>query len=405
MKNTLKDIQKLDPEKKKRLNALVNQVNKHAKKTVMAFANDVPNTYFERRPSGVMGLDIDCGGGLPAGGMSLLAGIDGAGKTMMLYQYMAMNQRIFGPSSAIALAPVEFLPDYFFMRKCGMQVAIPDDMIEQQQQKLENSGQPLLTKDQVKEMKKQVGDFFIIRGATGEQILDGVLAAYASKEFGIIGVDSFTAFQTDAEASTDSLEDNPRQAAAAGMLTRFVNRFHPLTLGLDGTNKTTLIGTCQVRANRDRGNAPSSMQKYIRAYTPSIPWALRHAMLVGLLLWPGEKVKEGSKESRKQTGKMICWETIKGKAGTHDGIRGETEFTYEDLTDNYHTIVQEGIAQAVLQENKGMFKVMRPLTGEVLVEKIPGVTTLIDEMKKNVEFEMLIRREILDAVGKSCTYW
>lgn len=392
-------------EKKKQLNALVQKINAEAKNTVITFAGDTPNPYLLRYPTGCMQLDMDLGGGWPAGGISVVSGPDGAGKTLIMYLTMAMHQRIFGDMSAIALAPVEFLPDYFFMRHVGVKVAIPDEMIDQQQQLREERDLPLFTKEEIKDFKTQTGEFFIIRGNTGEEILDTIIDCYASKQFGIIGIDSINSFQSNVEAEVESLGDSFQQAASASLLTKFCRRFHPLTLGLEGTNQTALLATGQVRANRDRSAAPSHMQKYIKPYAEALPNAIKHAALLRLLVWQGEKLRETKGENKGvQVGRTLNWETTKGKAGTHDGIRGEVDFTYEKLFDNYRTVVQVGLALGVLKEKTGMFSVVRPEDGVVLEEKIPGVETFVQRMENDVEWELAIRREILAAGKKVCIY-
>ncbi len=59
-------------------------VNKSFKKPVIARADDVRNVYHLRRPSGIMQLDIDTGGGLPSATAHMLSGPDGAGKCLGL---------------------------------------------------------------------------------------------------------------------------------------------------------------------------------------------------------------------------------------------------------------------------------------------------------------------------------
>ena len=291
------------------------------------------------------------------------------------------------------------------MRHCGVDISIPDEMIDKAQEIRESRGLPLYNKEEIKSFKTQTGEFFIIRADTGEKVLDTVLDCFASKEFGIIGIDSVNSFQSGAEAGTESLEDTVQQAASASVLTRFTKRYHPLTLGLEGVNHTAILATGQVRANRDRANAPSHMQKYIKQYQEMLPWAIRHAALLRVLIWPGEKIKGTSGDTKgEQLGRTLQWDISKGKAGTHDGIRGESDFTYEKLLDDYHTIVQVGVSTGVIREKAGMLSIIRVEDGAVLQEKIPGVETFIKELSTNVEFELAVRREILAASGHLCTY-
>lgn len=394
----------MSDDKRKQLNALMNKINEKAKKKVISFGSEVPNPYFMRYPTGCMQLDVDLGGGFPAGGMSTITGPDGAGKSVLLWLAMAMHQRIFGEKSMMALAPIEFLPDYFFMRHCGMKIAIPDEMIESAERIRVGRGLEKFSKEEIREMKTQVGQFVIIQGDTGEEIFDRVLECYASRLFGIIGVDGLNSFISDTEAQTESLGDSFQQGQQATVLTRFCHKFHPLTMGTDGLNPTALIVTAQVRANRERANAPGPMQKYIKPYTETLPWALRHARLLGLTVWQGEKVKETKGANKgEQLGRVMNWETVKGKAGTHDGIRGDTEFTYEKLLDGQRTVIQAGIKYGVVKEQKGVISIIRPEDSAVLEDNIAGVDKLLEYMQ-DLEFDLSFRGEILAAAGKQCVY-
>jgi archaellum biogenesis ATPase FlaH len=403
---SLKEVQKVDPEKRRMLGAMIKRENAKAKKTVLDFADNVPNPYMRRKPFGIMQLDIDMAGGLPCGGLSLIAGPDGSGKTVLLYKLMAMQQRIYGEAATMALAPVEQPVDHFFMRACGVQVAIPDDVIDQKQEARERVGLPLFTKDEIKDLKKSVGTIVLIQEDTAESCLNAVLDFFSMKTFHLIGIDSFSAFQTDAEADAkEGLEQNIRQAAAANVLTRFSQKFHPMT---HGDNFTSLVGTCQVRANRERSMAPAHMQKYIRPYIPVIPWALRHAMLIALLIWPGEKMKDKEEDSDKrvQTGKVLNWETFKGKVGVHEGIRGEVDFKFDGGVCDEDTIVEAGLKLGVIRERDGRIDIISHFDKDRLIyEKIPGVLVLKKYLVDNVEFEMRIRQEILAAARVSCVYW
>jgi len=397
-----KDISVSD--RHRNIQALMQRINKKAKREVITTADQAPNPYMLRYPTGCMEIDLDLGGGFPAGGLSAISGPDGAGKTLLLYMAMAMHQRIFGDSSAIALAPTEFIPDYFFMRFCGVNVAVPDEMIEQANSVRAHRGMPKFTKEEIKTLKSQTGEFLIIRGSTGQQILDGVLECYASKQFGIIGVDSINAIQSAAEASSDGLEDSIQQAAKASIMSRFADRFHPMTLGIEGPNYTALLVTGQVRANRERANAPSHMQKYIKNYSEVLPWAIRHAALIRVLVWQGEKIRGTSGDEKGiQQGQVRNWEITKGKAGTHDGIRGEADYTYGQLFDNYGSVLRMGMKWGVIQEKQGKLHIVRPLDKTVPMTS-PGPAELIEQLKQDVVLDIWLRQEILMAAGKSCLY-
>jgi len=389
-------------DKKRSINALIQKLNKDAKLEVLTTADRAPNPYSLRYPTGCMEIDLTLGGGFPAGGMSAVSGPDGAGKSLLLYLAMAQYQRFYGHRAAIALAPIEFIPDYYFMRYCGVNVAVPDEMIAHTNSIRQQRGVPPFTKDEVRQLKSQTGEFIIIRGQTGENTLENVLSCYESNQFGIIGVDSINAFQSGAEAASEGLEDTIRQASKASVLSRFCDRFHPLTLGLRQTNYTALLVTGQVRANRERANAPGPMQKYIKPYAEVLPYAIRHAALIRLLIWQVEKIREG--KGGPQLGQVRNWEVTKGKAGTHDGIRGEADFSYEFLFDNFGSVIRAGMTTGVIQEVGGTLSIVRRYDGAILHKDIPNRQALVQALYADPEFELRVRYEILAASGVSCMY-
>ena len=229
-------VKQLTPaQKKQALRALMQKANSKAKHTVMAFADDVQNPYFLRRPSGIMQLDIDTGGGVPAGGLSMISGPDNAGKTYVMFKYFAMHQRLYGNDSIVGYAPTEMAPDYWFMRDCGMKVAIPEPMIEERQQQRKLMGLPQFTKEERAALREQVGEVLILTGHTAEDLFDVVFASVRDNIFGIIGIDSFTMAAPETLMNLATFHDNPQMAAAAGLTTKFLTKFSQYMLGVDGT--------------------------------------------------------------------------------------------------------------------------------------------------------------------------
>jgi len=396
-------------QRKTALRALMNRANTKAKHTVMAFAHDIEAPYFLRRPSGIVQLDIDTGGGVSAGGVSMLSGPDNSGKTFLMFKYFAMHQRLYGSKSFLAYAPVEGAPDYFFMKKCGIRVAIPDNMIAERADERKLRGLPPFTKEQLAEFRDQVGEFVILGGQTGEDLLDCVLASTKDNIFGIIGIDSFTALQPEALAETGSLHKDPQRAAQASLLTQFFQKFYPFMIGLWGRNDTSLICTQQVRSNPAKATASGPMAKYVRDWIPAGAYAAKHGKLLDLLVWSGAKEREGQTEQNKAgvvSGKWINWETIKGKAGTHDNIRGDVEFRYDILTNDLEDLVTTAIRYKALVENDGKLSLVNQSTGEIPTQfdGIQGVNTFIEMMKADFEMELSVRREVLAAAGIECAY-
>lgn len=401
---TLKEAQKVDPARRRALHALMKKENDKAKKTVIAFAEDVPNLYALRRPTGIMDLDVDLAGGFPAGTLNIISGPEGAGKTATIFKTMAMQQRIYGDACVLGYAPIENRVDHFFIRSCGCMVAVPDRVIEQKQEELKRLKQPALTKDDIKWLKQKVGEFILVNEDTAEATLDQVLKLTATSAFNIIGIDSFSAFQTGAEERVESLGDYPQQAAAASTLTRFTHRLGPIFGGLDEPNGTTLLGVCQVRSNRERSNAPAPMQKYLPLYIPSIPYALKHFMTISLVVYPGDKIKEGTGKEKEQIGKVMRWRTDKGKVGVHEGMTGEVDYSFEGNINNYSSVFASAVKSGIFVEKNGIFSVLNH-KGETIYDKAGTFEVLCSGMQDDLEFELRVRMEILKVAKKSCVYW
>lgn len=398
-----------------------------------------PNTYFLRRPSGIMSLDIHTGGGLPAGGLTYLSGPDGAGKTFLLYKYMAMQQKLYGQRACVALGVSEAAPDHFFMRKCGVQIAIPERMIEEQVHERKERGEPPFTKEQLKEFRAPtVGQVKLLRGATGEELLQAIIECFESKLFDIIGLDSISACLPEADADKD-LDEAPKRAAAAGMVTRFFQQYLNGTTGYYGVNPTTVIFTSQVRSNNKKAEAASHIAKYLPDYAPQGAWAAKHGKLIDILVKGGAKEKETlptqlnggtisqaaatqqQKTKKVQVGKTVNYEVLKGKAGVHEGITGEFEFHFPSgmaamrdpnhlLTEDQRMIIVTGIQNGIVEEKDGMITFHHPVKNEPIVhgdlklEKIAGINRLVDLMRADFELELTLRRAVLSSCGVECAY-
>ena len=386
--------------------------------SVCADLDQAPNAYFLRRPSGILELDMHLGGGLPAGGLSYLSGPDGSGKTTLLYKFMAMNQKLWGPRSALALAVSEAAPDHFYMRRCGMQIAIPEPMIEERVAARKNSGLAPFTKDELKAFRAPtVGRVMLLRGRTGEELLGALLEFFDEGIFDILCLDSVSAVLPEADAGKD-LDENQKRAAAAGLLTKFFQHYLNGTTGYSSLNKTTVIFTSQVRSNSKKAEAPAHIQKYLPDYAPQGAWAAKHGKLIDILVKPGEKEKEKTNvevttlgaavEQRKKTvqiGKSIRYEILKGKAGVHEGITGEFPFNYDTITDDQRMIVLSALRLGVAEERNGVItfydlKQHSPIPG---LEKLP-IDKIVEMLRADFDLEYAIRLMLLASVGVECTY-
>jgi hypothetical protein len=330
-----------------------------------------------------------------------------------MFKAMALHQRLYGERSFIGYAPTEMAPDYWFMRDCGMKVAIPEPMIMEREAKNAILGIPPFTKEERAALREQTGEFIIFSGHTAEDLFDTILAASTDNIFGIIGIDSFTMAAPEALMKLDTFHDNPQMAAAAGLTTKFLTKFSQHMLGVDGRNNTTVIGTQQVRSNPALKTAAPHIAKYLPAYAPAGGYATKHGKMIDILLMPGDKFRakgkkdENGKEERGEIlGKSIKWRLIKGKAGTHDNIENEVEFSYEDNgVDEFSHILVTGMALNAIVEEEGKFSLIKHASGERHEEftKLPR-KAFFEKMELSVDHELQVRYEVLAHAGVQCAY-
>lgn len=408
----------------KKIRSLRARLNKPSKRgeesrPVMVPASEAPNVYFLRRPSGIMQLDMQTGGGAPAGGLVYLSGPDSAGKTFLLHKYFAQLQRLYGKKARIAYGLSEGPPDHLRMRKVGVQVAVPDRTIDDMNRSRQERGEPLLTKEETKELQTEVGGIEVVREKTAERMLDTIIEIVDSKAFDIIALDSVSALMPEAEAGKD-LDEHPQQAAAANALTRFFLHYLPMTTGFCGVNETTVFFVSQVRSNRKKSEAAAHFAKYMKEWAAQGAWAAKHGKLIDVVVWSGSKDYEksdvqpnaldGSAPPRKRgsaLSKTIHWEILKGKAGTHDGITGEVDYFYDTppFTDDLHDLIVTAISKGVINEKDGKLTFFRGAQKEAdtQLQTMPAAEAMA-LIKGDFELELAVRREVLASVGVRCLY-
>lgn len=315
---------------------------------VIQSAAELETRYDLRRRCGIPSLDIACGGGLPAGGLSQIDGPEGVGKNFLLNCYFAQAQQIYQEDFRAVMLCLEFTFDKWYARACGFQVALSNYEIDVEQRRRYKVGEPLLDEEEVAELGVSPGKFYVLRGPEAEKLLDSTVEYIRSNTMQIIGVDSWDSMLTSDENEKD-LEDNARVANASNVQTRWMKKVqgalaprkrcpecysYPVEhkRGSGGSyrytctecewkgkqpyneeNETTIIGIRQVRANMKGG-------LYAREYKVGGAWALKHGKLIDVQLRPGEI--KWDKGRTVKLAKEIVWELMKGKAGTHEGKKG-----------------------------------------------------------------------------------
>ena len=282
-------------------------------------ASNVSVPYHLRRPTGVMSLDLALGGGWAAGGLSQVYGPGSAGKTHLTFRTAAEVQRNYGDDALIAIACSEMRVDKGFARRSRLYIAYSEEEIQEFENIRALKGRAPFSEEEKADLRKQVGTIMVSAGVTGDVLLDTTIEML--RELGsscqLIIVESLGSMITPDQDKKDV--GDRVYGGSAGMLTTWQNKNYPLFMldTLDGKPlETTVLCINQVRAVLDAG--PHGPKTRPAAGSHSIA----HAQLASVELKTGETLYADSSHTEK-CGHTIKWEIKKGKAGTHDGLRGE----------------------------------------------------------------------------------
>lgn len=386
-------------------------MNKDGRKRVV-MADEAPNLYELRRPTGIIQLDAHIGGGFPAGGLSIISGPDNVGKSYLVMKTMAMHQRLYGQRSNIAYALAEGAFDFKRALQTGLVISVPDDILSAWNQELLQLNLPPMTNEQILWYKRQIGGFEILRGGTGEETMHVVNEAVKFNRFNIIGIDSLSIMLPEADEHKDVGERGAR-AGNANLMTDWIKKYTPHTSGLIESNPTTVLGIMQVRANNDKANAQPHLQKYIKDWATTGAYAIKHGKLIDVTIWDGQLLRKTVQGATKVYGKTLHWKIEKGKAGCHDNVTGETEFLYPDPMnpvsyrghDDIWAIINTGIAQGVFTEDAYGVHIHNPITRQsVELGNYPDYQALYRTMEQHFEFELHMRYYVLASLGVQCLY-
>lgn len=411
-------------------------INKKAKKPVIQMASQVISPFFRRNPSGIFGLDIDLAGGFPAG-VNQISGSDGAGKSHIMYSAMAMAQRIHGPKTALAGAFVEQPIDHFFLRnRMGIKVAVPDFAIAERNKWRKEHNIPTFTKEEIKDLKTQVGTFFDISGSM-EDVFTAILDLLADKtvrqienQFNIIAIDSLAALMPQAAIETE-MDEESRRGMQASKTQQFLNKLYPLLGSTDGVPiYTSLLFTQQMRANMGKASAMPHMQKFLPDMVPAGgAYAMKHAKNIDLLIRSEGRVKAcglcgketkcsctakekeaaGISNRKEMTSKQMTWEILKGKAGTHEGKTGSVlfDFSYPGFIDLQEDLFMNGVRLGLFKESneRGVFDFIDDSTHAPYENQQSMLRDeLVQKMRDDFEYEFNIRSELMRRAGVECAY-
>ena len=302
---------------------LVNKLNKDLGFEGLQLASEAEGTFLVRRPCGIFSIDLATAGGLPAGTMCKIGGQEGLGKNYLADLYMRENQRIHGKESKLFIVSSEYPFDKLRARDNGLMISLTKKEIEQFEKSLKRE----LSKDEKKALRNQIGEIVVIQGLSMDETLETILELLKSNLFHIGLVDSMDSLIPEEQQDRDI--GDARVGTAAGVQTDFMKRFHYAI----GKNRRTLLLTL----GQARANIPTTG----RAFTKTVvndPYAVKHGLAGKIVLSNGGPIRDT--QSGPIMGKTIRWDIQKGKAGFHDGIRGEIQYRYETGVDLLRDFVE-----------------------------------------------------------------
>lgn len=389
--------------------ARINASKHYTGKAQICMANEVRTPYLLRRPTGVLSLDLALGGGFPAGGEIEVHGEESAGKTYLVYHTAGEVQKIYGDQAAILIFSTEIRPDKGFARRAGFHIGYSEAEVAEYSLIRVSNGLLEFTDEERVDLLSQTGTIVYISAATADIGLDAVVEAIEENIFQLVIIESMGAFLTK-DASEDDVGER-RYAGSSVIVTNFQNKVYPKLVmdRPDGTmNETTIIGINQARAVMDGGKyAPKT-----KAAAGAFAW--KHGQMASIHLAKGASIRPDEKSP--VIGREIRWDVMKGKIGTHDGLRGTYNFYHMQGSDPIFWKTVQTCDVGGVDINEDLISTAKSLgvikmAGAWLNWEVEGVTikaqgdsNFVGKLEENPELFVQLRHDCVKASGISVRY-
>lgn len=359
------------PTRSERAEAFRESFNKSMKgRAMVKSASDYTLPYMIKRlPTGLLSLDVELGGGFPAGGLSQIAGPKNSGKSYLYWQVIRQLQSMLGDSMMVMLAMTEMRADRSQARSAGVRIALADSDVESMEAGRIKNGWPAYTAEERLEFQQTTGVVDELHGENAEDLYDGILNAIEAGIYHLVVIDSFGSIMSGAEAESDSLSDK-QYAGASAVNTKFLRKLSALLTMDDEYGKARDVCVLGVNQIRDAIGDPNKDFK-----SPGGK-ALEHMQFVNLVVQSGKGIwseemamtPEGWKKKFVQTGKEVNWKIEKGKAGIHEGGKGVYVYDFRiNAGDFYSDTLVAGVQHGVIKTAGAWLTLEDPDTGAVLL--------------------------------------
>lgn len=313
-KTTDADEKKGPLSKRERMSALVTELKGRHPDHIFTGEEYTMPWAVRRLPFGIPDLDIATNGGAPGGGFTMIVGKPSEGKNYLVNRVVRNQQRLYGEDCTVAMIGTELPYDKGQGRLAGVKVALSNDEITALNDKQQKLYKRDLTKDEIAELKTQIGTFIVVPPTTAEDAFDVAVDLVKTGEFNVVGLDSFGSILTEDDDDKDFTE-NARVGGGSGLNTRLMRKLNGAFAPLKGgkPNVTCFMGINQVR---DKMNAkPNEKQTQEGG-----GWSLKHGRFLTIEIARTEYIQNADKT--RKIAKRIQWEITKQKAGGYEGHRG-----------------------------------------------------------------------------------
>jgi len=307
----------------------------------------------KRLPTGLLSLDVELGGGFPAGGISQIVGAKNAGKSYIAWQVARQQQFYKGDDFMCLLAMTEMRADRTQAKRAGVAISLGDDDIISLEKARVDQGLAKFSKEELSSLRHEVGTFHEVHATSAEKLFDVLLKAVADNAYHLVILDSFGSIMSAAESEVKTLNDKT-YGGASGPISQFLKHLTSLLTMDDGTGNARDVCILGINQIRDAIGDPNL------EYRSPGGKALEHAKFVDLLLRSGAAqgyedsiyTSNGTKKRFIQTGKEVNWKIVKGKAGIHEGGTGSYIFDFRTAQGDFYTdTLVAGVRSGVITQS------------------------------------------------------
>jgi hypothetical protein len=333
--------------KPERIAALKAKTRSDGRAIIMS-TDEVEMAYFVRRPFDIVDLDIEIGGGLPAGTLNVIWGQAGVGKNFLVNRLIKNIQEDYGDEAAITFASCGYGYDKVWAIQHG--VAAPLNPVELEAYENQVGG---LTDEQREACTRSIGTFDLVypnyategvADAPVESMLLGLLNVIRSGDYQLVVLDEANVPTTREDLNRD-LAESDQVAALPRLIGRFIGRMlaalaEPAPDG--GPNRTTVVLILESRDLISITATPGTQRQ-------SGGQAKNHIKAIDIRLKKGDPISASSKT----VGHQIEWKIDKGKIGAHEGGTGRYPFYFADSEtvggiDDVHVLANNAVKMGVI---------------------------------------------------------